>query len=132
MHGDEKQGYQVVIYTIKSIVENLVILTLIILLLRESKNIVNNTEMYFIPMINPGGIEAATRKNRKPNDCLFGDTLFRGIDLSRNFDYKWDDFDKHPLKYTLRSILIMGAESTVMYPYLDFFSIIGEGTYRGP
>lgn len=58
------------------------------------KNIVDNTELYFIPMLNPDGYlynESTNpggggfwRKNRRNN----GDGTF-GVDLNRNYGYQW-------------------------------------------
>ena len=54
----------------------------------EVKNILDNTELYFIPVVNPDGLlyneisDGTWRKNRKNN----GDGTF-GVDLNRNFDY---------------------------------------------
>jgi len=57
-------------------------------------NLLNNTELYFIPMVNPDGYVyneltnpnggGMWRKNRKDN----GDGTF-GIDLNRNYGYNW-------------------------------------------
>jgi carboxypeptidase T len=56
--------------------------------------LVNNTEMYFVPVVNPDGYlynystnpngGGMWRKNRRNN----GDGTF-GIDLNRNYDYEW-------------------------------------------
>lgn len=58
------------------------------------KNLVDNTEMYFIPVINPDGYiynettnpsgGGMWRKNRRNN----GDATF-GVDLNRNYGYQW-------------------------------------------
>jgi len=60
----------------------------------EVQRIVNNTEMYFIPMVNPDGYiynETSNpngggmwRKNRRDN----GDGTY-GVDLNRNYGYMW-------------------------------------------
>ena len=63
----------------------------------ESNFIVNNRELWFIPVINPDGyaynqfIEpdggGMHRKNRFDNGC--GNGTGRGVDLNRNFGYGW-------------------------------------------
>lgn len=56
------------------------------------REIVNTTEIYIIPIVNPDGVESYTRKNKEPNHGPFG---FRrkvtsyGVDLNRNYGYKW-------------------------------------------
>lgn len=57
--------------------------------------LVDNTEMYFVPMLNPDGYArneltnpnggGMHRKNRNPNHG----TTNRGVDLNRNFTYLW-------------------------------------------
>ena len=145
VHGNEKPGYQTVIYSIKAIVENYTAINVNQSFTNRIRNIVNNTELYFIPMVNPDGCEASTRKNRRPNPCIFGNTLYRGVDINRNFDYNWDDVDKHPLRYIFipRSLedlkILFGKQttflferSTVKHPLFDFLSPFGMGIYRGP
>ena len=63
----------------------------------ELAYLVNNREMWFIPVINPDGyvynelIEpnggGMHRKNRRNTNCGNGTT--RGVDLNRNFGYEW-------------------------------------------
>jgi len=130
IHGNEKPGFEVVIYSLKAIAENYSSINVNESFSNRIRNIVNNTELYFIPMVNPDGVEAETRKNREPNDCIFGSTLFRGVDLNRNFGYKWEDFNEHPLKYTLGTIFKIGGRANVMFPFLDI--PFGKGVYRGP
>ncbi len=60
----------------------------------EMQYLINNTEMYFVPMINPDGYiyneenyasgDVFWRKNRRDN----GDGTF-GVDLNRNYGYEW-------------------------------------------
>ncbi len=69
----------------------------------EIKTLVDNTEMYFVPCVNPDGYiynettnpngGGLWRKNRKNN----GDGSF-GVDLNRNFGYKWgyDNYGSSP------------------------------------
>jgi len=70
----------------------------------EVKYLVDNTEMYFMPCLNPDGyiynesIEPTGgglwRKNRRPND----DADAIGVDLNRNYGYEWgyDDGGSSP------------------------------------
>lgn len=72
------------------------------------KNLVNNTEMYFIPVLNPDGLAwnrtiapnggGMHRKNRNPAACTAQNFVYttsnngastRGVDLNRNFPFKW-------------------------------------------
>ena len=130
MHGDEKQGYEVVIYTIKALLENYTGPVVNQSFTERVRNVVNNTQLFFFPMLNPDGIEAGTRKNARPNDCPFGNTLFRGVDINRNSGYKWELQDEHPFRYR-RSFPFI-EKKNIKYPIFDFRSIIGEGCYRGP
>ena len=64
------------------------------------QNLVDNNELYFIPMVNPDGLRwnehvsptggSMQRKNLRPNTGGTGNTSTdRGVDLNRNFDYFW-------------------------------------------
>jgi hypothetical protein len=147
IHGNEDPGYQVVIYSLKAIVENYTHVYVNESFTNRIRNIVNTTELYFIPMLNPDGIEAHTRKNRRLNDCPLGKTLLLGVDIHRNFDFNWDDVFKHPFRYIamprslddLKKItsqkflnLHLFERTCVIYPFLDCASILGSGMYRGP
>lgn len=72
------------------------------------QQIVDSSEIYIFPMINPDGHSYCVttnrlwRKNRKPND----DGITVGVDINRNFSYKWET----------------GGSSTSP----------GSSTYRGP
>jgi len=129
-HGDEKPAYQAVIYSMKAIVENYTSPNVNYSFTTRIRNIVNTTELFFIPMVNPDGIEAQTRKNRRINDCILGKTVFRGVDINRNYGYKWEELDNHPLRYIYGSFPFP-LKTTVKYPFFDFKSIIREGSYRG-
>lgn len=90
-HGNEKPSYEVLIYFINYLVENYY-------KGGEEGNrvrwVVNNRELYIIPMVNPDGVEADQRKNREPNYGPLGNPLPNcyGVDLNRNYGYKWDLF----------------------------------------
>jgi len=130
VHGDENLGYQTVIYSMNAIIENFSTIKVNLSFSNRIRNIVNNTEIFFIPMVNPDGVEESNRKNRRINDCILGDSLFCGVDINRNFGYKWEELDKNPLKYIYGGFPIP-LKSTAKYPFLDFRSIINKGVYRG-
>jgi len=145
IHGNECPAFENVINSIKSIVEIYYSPTENETLNIKIKNVVNNSELFFIPMVNPDGCEACTRKNARPNRCIFGKSLFRGVDLNRNFDYNWNDSNIHPFRYiriprslkelytilTTRTQLLF-ERTCIRLPITDFGSIIGSGFYRGP
>ena len=64
----------------------------------ELNYLINNREIWFIPVVNPDGyvynelIEpnggGMHRKNRLDTNCGNGDN--RGVDLNRNYGYGWD------------------------------------------
>jgi hypothetical protein len=64
----------------------------------DVKNIVDNNEMYFVPVANPDGLlwneqrapngGGLQRKNLEPNSNT-GDNFLRGVDLNRNYSYLW-------------------------------------------
>ena len=68
----------------------------------EVTYLVDNTEMYFVPMINPDGYKynhttnpsggGMHRKNRNPS---VGSTN-KGVDLNRNYAYHWDESGTSP------------------------------------
>jgi len=64
------------------------------------KNLVDNNELYFIPVVNPDGLRwnqhlsasggGMQRKNLRPNTGgTTNSSANRGVDLNRNFDYFW-------------------------------------------
>jgi len=57
------------------------------------RNILKNTQMFFIPMVNPDGVEYGWRKNRNPNYGPDGTSNYitsYGVDLNRNYGYRWN------------------------------------------
>ncbi len=93
-HGNEKPSYEVLIYFINYVVgkyyevgdEG-----------NRVRYVVNNRELYIVPMVNPDGVEANKRKSQEPNygplgnplpDIGVGDPV--GVDLNRNYDYMWN------------------------------------------
>lgn len=81
-HGDEKISYEILLYFIKFISENYE---------KEDrvKTIVDNTQIFLIPMINPDGVEANQRKNCNPDKE-------HGVNTNRNFGYDWKYYDLFP------------------------------------
>lgn len=115
-HGDEKPSYEAVIFFIRFVVEmyyengsinpNSVINQDLIdqlydehsgimqedLSAERVREIVNNTQIYCIPMVNPDGVVANTRKNRVPNYGPDGKSeviTSYGVDLNRNYGFRW-------------------------------------------
>lgn len=127
IHGNEKAGYQVVITTLLSILQNYTTPHVNDTFTARIRHIVNTTVLYFIPMANPDGITTDTRKNTRPTD-----TPFTGVDINRNFPSHWDLYDLHPFRYTFGFFPKRLVRTTVKYPGLDTRTIIHEGTYRGP
>jgi hypothetical protein len=86
-HAREPMGMQLLIYFMWYLLENYETS-------EEIQYLVNNLELYFIPVVNPDGYEynhinnpvggGMWRKNRRNN----GDGTF-GVDLNRNFGYMW-------------------------------------------
>ncbi|WGD34160.1 M14 family zinc carboxypeptidase [Olleya sp. YS] len=65
------------------------------------KELVDNNELYFVPVVNPDGLRwnqhlspgggGMQRKNLRPNTgSTSNSTALRGVDLNRNFDYFWN------------------------------------------
>jgi carboxypeptidase T len=72
------------------------------------RNIVDSTEIFVIPMVNPDGVEYNWRKNRAPNYGSFGkadEITSYGVDLNRNYDYLWYLPYILPLNYMLPLII---------------------------
>lgn len=56
----------------------------------EIKNLVDNREIWFVPMVNPDGIVYSMEKSRmwRKNRCPNANGSF-GVDLNRNYGYEW-------------------------------------------
>lgn len=127
-HGNEKPSYEVLIYFIKYMVENYNKENIdndIDERINEDqidgfdndnddlidedtsedriKDAINNTQIYLIPMVNPDGVEANTRKNCAPNYGCFGlrkKITSDGVNLNRNYGYFWRLKYLIPFNYT--------------------------------
>ena len=126
-HGNEKPSYESLIFFIKYIVENYGkpntdndndgLLNEDIIdgfdndddgLIDEDpsedrvREIINNTEIFVIPMVNPDGVEYKTshddgwRKNRAIKEGQINNI---GVDLNRNYAYKWELYKIFPIAY---------------------------------
>lgn len=96
-HGREPGSMQQMLYFMYYILENYGVTS-------EITELIDNTELYFIPCVNPDGYiynqttnpagGGMWRKNRRPN----GDGTI-GVDNNRNFGYNWayNDFGSSPI-----------------------------------
>jgi carboxypeptidase T len=69
------------------------------------REILENTQIYLIPMVNPDGVEFNWRKNRSPNygpDGQSSTVTSYGVDLNRNYGYRWYIPYLLPEEYNLR------------------------------
>ena len=68
------------------------------------REVVNNTQIFLMPMVSPDGVEADSRKNCVSNHGMFG---FRkkitsyGVNLNRNYGYDWGFYWVFPFKYNI-------------------------------
>jgi carboxypeptidase T len=68
------------------------------------REVINTTQIYLIPMVNPDGVEADSRKNCAPNHGPFGlkkTITSYGVNLNRNYAYKWYLYYLFPTQYSL-------------------------------
>ncbi len=66
------------------------------------REVINNTQIFLIPMVSPDGVEANTRKNCVPNYGPFGfskEITSYGVNLNRNYGYKWYLYYLLPFNY---------------------------------
>ena len=81
------------------------------------RNVLQNTQIFVIPMVNPDGVEYEWRKNRAPNygpDGKNDDITSYGVDLNRNYGYRWNLPYIFPEQY-----------------HLDYLSDDSSWTFRG-
>ena len=143
-HGNEKPSFEVLIYFIKHIVEfykkentdddqdGLVNEDPIDGLDNDEdgfvdedpsedrvREVINNTQIFLIPMVSPDGVEANTRKNCAPNYGPFGysdEITSYGVNLNRNYGYDWILYKLFPFRY---HFFMNAADSSFNYrgPY---------------
>ena len=66
------------------------------------RGVIDNTQIFLIPMVNPDGVEANSRKNCAPNYGSFGlkkKITSYGVNLNRNYGYDWYLYCVFPMKY---------------------------------
>jgi len=135
-HGNEKPSYEVLIYFIKYMTENYYkenydddndgLLNEDNIdgfdndgdgLIDEDpsedrvREVINNTQIFLIPMVNPDGVEyglGGSRKNRVPNHGSFGfkkEITSYGVNLNRNYGFDWIYYYLLPFNYDLFFVL---------------------------
>ena len=68
------------------------------------REVIDNTQIFIIPMVNPDGVEANSRKNCVPNYGPFGisnEITSYGVNLNRNYDDNWFLYYILPTNYHL-------------------------------
>ena len=68
------------------------------------RNVIDNTQIFITPMVNPDGVEYSLnndewRKNREPNYDDNDNVVSIGVDLNRNYDFKWELYNIFPTRY---------------------------------
>jgi len=98
-HGNEKPGFEVLIFFIEYIIDHYTNEST-----PEVRNALNSTQIYIIPMINPDGVEANIRKNCAPNHGPLGlgrSITSYGVNLNRNYADNWFLYYLFPIRYSL-------------------------------
>lgn len=113
-HGNEWPGVEICLFFIRYMVEQYENSSA-----SEVREAVNTTQIFLIPMVNPDGVVADTRKNCAPNHGPFGHRptiTSYGVNLNRNYDDPWFLAYLFPLRFYLPIIL---ADSSFNYrgPY---------------
>jgi carboxypeptidase T len=73
------------------------------------REVLNKTQIFLIPMVNPDGVEANSRKNCAPNYGPFGfqkEITSYGVNLNRNYGYRWFLYYVFPRRYHLAMNLL--------------------------
>ena len=102
-HGNEWPGIEICLFFIRYMVEQYNNDTI-----PEIRDAIDNTQIFLIPMLNPDGVMADTRKNCVPNHGPFGynpSVTSYGVNLNRNYDDPWFLSYLFPIQYYLPFIL---------------------------
>jgi carboxypeptidase T len=102
-HGNEWPGIEICLFFIQYMLKNYQNDSL-----PEVRTTMNTTQIYLIPMVNPDGVTADTRKNCAPNHGPFGknpEITSYGVNLNRNYDDPWFLAYIFPIRYYLPMIL---------------------------
>ncbi len=102
-HGNERPGVEICLFFIQYMLEQYQNDST-----PEVRDAMNSTQIYLIPMVNPDGVMADTRKNCNPNYGPFGysSTITSyGVNLNRNYDDPWFLSYIFPIRYYLPIIL---------------------------
>lgn len=102
-HGNERPGIEICLFFIQFMLEQYQNDSI-----PEARDAMNSTQIYLIPMVNPDGVMAGTRKNCAPNYGPFGynpSVTSHGVDLNRNYDDPWFLSYIFPVRYRLPFIL---------------------------
>jgi carboxypeptidase T len=146
-HGNEKPSFEVIIHFIKYIIENYrknntdndndgkinedIIDGLdndLDGLVDEDpsedrvREVVNNTQIYLMPMVSPDGVEANSRKNCAPNYGLFDlkdEITSYGVNLNRNYGFKWNYQFLFPFRFHITNILDFSFNYRGPYPFSE-------------
>ena len=66
------------------------------------RDVINNTQIFLIPMVSPDGVEANTRKNCAPNYGPFGNSdkiTSYGVNINRNYGFDWILYYLFPFRF---------------------------------
>jgi carboxypeptidase T len=102
-HGNEWPGVEICLFFIRFMVEQYENETV-----PEVREALNSTQIFLLPMVNPDGVCADTRKNCAPNHGPFGrnpSLTSYGVNLNRNYDDPWFLAFLYPIRYYLPLIL---------------------------
>jgi carboxypeptidase T len=102
-HGNEWPGIEICLFFIRYMVEHYDNNTI-----PEIRDAIDTTQIFLIPMVNPDGVMADTRKNCVPNHGPFGyspSVTSYGVNLNRNYDDPWFLAYLFPVRYYLPFIL---------------------------